>query len=141
MALKIISAIITVAILVGGVWWFGSTDTAGKTNREVADMCIEHTNLALHIHPTLKIVVGGVDQPIPANAGITPSCMHPLHTHDATGTLHIESPDVREFVLGDFFYVWGQTYPANAKLTVNGVEVTTGENTILKDKEALVLTY
>lgn len=31
----------------------------------------------------------------------------PLHTHDATGVIHVESPTVRTFSLGQFFGVWG----------------------------------
>jgi hypothetical protein len=31
-----------------------------------------------------------------------------LHTHDATGIIHIESPDNRTYTLGNFFDIWGQ---------------------------------
>jgi hypothetical protein len=31
----------------------------------------------------------------------------PLHTHDTTGVIHVESPTVRDFTLGEFFGVWG----------------------------------
>ena len=30
-----------------------------------------------------------------------------LHTHDATGIIHVESPTVRPYTLGEFFDVWG----------------------------------
>ena len=30
-----------------------------------------------------------------------------LHTHDASGIVHIESPDKRDYTLGQFFDVWG----------------------------------
>jgi hypothetical protein len=31
-----------------------------------------------------------------------------LHTHDATGIIHVESPDARTYTLGNFFDIWGQ---------------------------------
>src|SRR5205823_2886822 len=33
-----------------------------------------------------------------------------IHTHDATGKLHIESPAIQTFYLQDFFTVWGQSF-------------------------------
>jgi hypothetical protein len=30
------------------------------------------------------------------------------HTHDATGIIHIESPDERPYTLGNFFDIWGE---------------------------------
>ena len=40
--------------------------------------------------------------------------MRPLHTHvGEPGRIHIESPVVHEFTLGDFFLVWGQTFSSN----------------------------
>jgi hypothetical protein len=31
----------------------------------------------------------------------------PLHTHDFAGIIHVESPKVQKFTLGQFFDVWG----------------------------------
>lgn len=35
-------------------------------------------------------------------------CLYWIHTHDETGKIHIESPLIRKFTLGDFFDIWGQ---------------------------------
>jgi hypothetical protein len=35
-------------------------------------------------------------------------CFYWLHTHTPDGIIHIESPVVRDFTLGNFFAVWGQ---------------------------------
>jgi hypothetical protein len=43
-----------------------------------------------HIHPVLKIVVDGKETPIPANIGLSAGCEKVLHTHDRTGTIHVE---------------------------------------------------
>jgi hypothetical protein len=46
--------------------------------------------------------------PVPAGIGIDPAVgFAPLHTHDASGVIHVESPTVRTYTLGQFFAVWG----------------------------------
>ncbi len=49
-------------------------------------------------------------QLIPANIGLLPNCNRPLHTHDASGTIHVETDENRDYVLGDFFFVWGKIF-------------------------------
>jgi len=65
---------------------------------------------AEHIHVHLDIVINGrVLSGLPALIGINiPSrFITEIHTHDTTGIIHIESPKVRKFTLGEFFDVWG----------------------------------
>ncbi len=124
-----------------------------KTNREVALTCTTDMATEFHIHPTLEIVVNGEKQLIPPNIGIQAGCMNALHTHDAVGTIHVESPEKRDFTLADFFAVWEQSFSkdeilsskANAthrvRVTVDETEVDTFENTILKDGEHIVISY
>lgn len=38
---------------------------------------------------------------------VRPRSRRPLHTHDATGTIHVESSARTSFSLGQFFAVWG----------------------------------
>ena len=99
-----------------------------------------------HWHPTLSISINGVPQAVPANIGIdaplykdhsldsnSMMSMAPLHTHDATGTIHIEwMGSTGEATLGNFFRIWGQSFdsgqllghpagPGHAvRMTVNG---------------------
>lgn len=63
----------------------------------------------LHIHVHLDVFVDGRHVTLPAGIGIDPELrfISPLHTHDATGIVHVESPTVRTFTLGEFFGVWG----------------------------------
>lgn len=63
----------------------------------------------LHIHAHLDVFVDGGRVVIPAGIGIDPAgrFISPLHTHDSTGVIHVESPTVRPFTLGEFFGVWG----------------------------------
>lgn len=64
---------------------------------------------ALHIHSRLRVSVSGRAVTVPADIGIsyTEQAMAALHTHDTEGTIHVESPVVRDYTLGEFFDVWG----------------------------------
>lgn len=61
-----------------------------------------------HIHAHLDVLVDGQAVPVPADIGIdrTHGTISPLHTHDAAGVIHIESPVKRQFSLGEFFSEW-----------------------------------
>lgn len=63
----------------------------------------------LHIHEHLDVFVNGQPVTIPAGIGIDQAngILSPLHTHDSTGVIHVESPTQRDFTLGQFFDVWG----------------------------------
>jgi hypothetical protein len=63
----------------------------------------------LHIHSHLDVFVHGRRVVVPAGIGIDPyfRFISPLHTHDTSGVIHIESPTVRIFTLGEFLGVWG----------------------------------
>lgn len=63
----------------------------------------------LHIHQHLDLYIDGQPQQIPADIGINESAgwLSPIHVHDTTGIIHVESPYVATFTLGEFFDVWG----------------------------------
>ena len=103
--------------------------------------------LAFHIHAHLQVYVEGRQRAVPAGIGIVaplqvqPTADGPfvvggagiywLHTHDASGVIHIESPVQRRFTLGELFDLWGQPLgpqqvgPARGPVTVlvNGAAV------------------
>jgi hypothetical protein len=63
---------------------------------------------AVHIHQHLDLYVDGRKVPVPALIGIDPAVgFAPLHVHDSSGVIHVESPTVRSYTLGEFFAVWG----------------------------------
>jgi hypothetical protein len=63
---------------------------------------------AVHIHQHLDLYVDGRKVPVPAGIGIDPAVGYaPLHTHDASGVIHVESPTARSYTLGELFAVWG----------------------------------
>lgn len=126
------------------------------TTRQLALSCTTDEATTFHIHPHLRIIIGGVEQAIPGNTGITPNCQHPIHTHkedtDHT-TIHIESPEQRDFTLGDFFAVWGKTFNQSQILdsqvdtlhgitmTVNGKPSSDYGNLILRDNDQIIIRY
>lgn len=73
--------------------------------------CNRSEQLNYHIHSGLDVFVNGVQQQVPSNIGIlsSPSCLYWLHTHSANGIIHIEAPETREFMLGQFIDIWEQT--------------------------------
>jgi hypothetical protein len=93
-------------------------------------------NVTLHVHPWLRIWIenspgNNVSVIIPTAVGILDpqitngragggSCFEPLHTHDSTGIIHVESAHITDtFSLGDFFKVWAAT-PGYGSVNVPG---------------------
>ncbi|MQS17675.1 hypothetical protein F7Q99_37185 [Streptomyces kaniharaensis] len=63
---------------------------------------------ALHIHAHLDVYADGKPVPVPALLGVDESAqkISPLHTHDTTGVVHVESPVNADFSLGQFLTEW-----------------------------------
>jgi len=100
--------------------------------------CAPVEQLAYHIHSHLQVYVNGQPRTLPAAIGLigpvyeqTPygkfygarTCYYWLHTHASDGVIHIESPTVRIYSLGNFFDEWRQPLepdqvgPAKGKVT------------------------
>ena len=71
----------------------------------------------LHVHSHLAIFYNGKQIQVPKLIGGTPTpsggCLYWIHTHDASGIIHIESPVLAPpgqngFTLGNLFDIWGQ---------------------------------
>jgi hypothetical protein len=62
-----------------------------------------------HIHQHLDIFIHGQKMSVPADIGINgvQQYFSPVHTHDTTGIIHIESAVMQTFTLGQFFDIWG----------------------------------
>jgi hypothetical protein len=110
---------------------------------------------ALHHHVQMYIYVDGNPVVIPMNIGLSSQAASPLHTHDTTGLVHVESADPNfQPVLGQFMDVWGvyftntclgdQCNEGNKQLRVflNGQQYV-GDPTLmpLTDLTAVVITF
>jgi hypothetical protein len=112
---------------------------------------------ALHIHAHLDVFANGSPVQVPAEIGIDQAQQQisPLHTHDSTGVIHIESPDkTATFTLGQFFTEWqvslaadhigGLTVDAthHLKVYVNGKPYTANPaNLVLAAHDEIAIVY
>ena len=101
--------------------------------------CSAGEQVVYHVHTHLSVYVGGRLRPIPAGIDIVDPRAEPtaegpfveashryywLHVHTQDGIIHIESPSVRTYTLGQFFDIWGQPLgpdrvgPMSGRLTV-----------------------
>jgi hypothetical protein len=110
--------------------------------------------MVLHIHPKLNVIADGNPMIIPKNVGIDASLwkdhsldrygmqgMAPLHTHDASGTIHVESNTNRPYTLGQFLDIWGglNFNGKTVKATVDGKPIADFRNIVLRDAEQINL--
>ncbi len=104
--------------------------------------CGSSEQLAYHVHAHLTVYVNGAPRALPGGIGIPGStvvnstagpvasggqCIYWLHTHAPDGVIHIESPTVRVYTLGEFFDEWRQP------LSSGGVAGATGPVTAIVD--------
>jgi len=95
--------------------------------------CLAEESPQHHIHVHLQILYDGAVVPVPAGIGVgrpwgvdstgfiaTGACFSWLHGHDATGVVHITTPEEKSFTLGQLFEVWGQPLAPGAALGYDG---------------------
>jgi hypothetical protein len=107
-SVKALIAICIVVAIAGGVYWSQTSN-----NQLIVDgvRCDPTEFVDYHVHAHLDIFIDGQPYAIPAGVGIKPNeCLFWLHTHNTSGVIHIEAPVNKDFTLGQFFSVWGQTF-------------------------------
>jgi hypothetical protein len=88
--------------------WNAGLDTLPDRLDPVGVHALTNEGQVLHIHQHLDVFVNGKHEPVPQGVGIYDGqFLTELHTHDATGIIHVESPVAKHFDLGQFFGVWG----------------------------------
>lgn len=144
---------LVVAGVIFGGWWLSRPAPTGSSKLASAadlDACVSHGGLSMHIHPHLKIIVDGAERPIPSNVGVSGDCLRPMHTHDGSGLIHIESYRVRDFTIANFFTIWQESYTAetfmDVQLTgkqilvfVDGQPANTGSHTVMRDRTSYAI--
>jgi hypothetical protein len=105
--------------------WNAPADAAAAVRAAGLPMLSQEGNV-IHIHAHLDVNVDGQPVEVPAGIGIDRSGhgISPLHTHNATGVIHIESPVKRTFTLGEFFTEWDVSLSPD---NVGGLHVGDGE--------------
>ncbi|MGI8832990.1 MAG: hypothetical protein ACR2IS_10185, partial [Nitrososphaeraceae archaeon] len=118
---------------------------------QTSEQGMARAKMVMHIHPQLSVMVNGQPIIVPENVGIDKTLwkdhsldkygmqgMSPLHTHDSSGTIHVESSVNRDYTLGEFLDVWSGLDTGEGKLlkvTANDQPISDWRNHILKDKE------
>jgi hypothetical protein len=95
--------------------------------------CLTQELPALHIHIHLVVLEDGASVSVPAGIGVgrpwgvdpdgfvsTGSCFAWIHTHDATGVVHIVGPEEKTYTLGQLFSVWGHPLASDAAFNFKG---------------------
>jgi hypothetical protein len=152
------SGIITILLLFQTYWSGGSQNTS-VPNQDQTGFQLEEIHaspsLVMHIHSHLSLVRGGETVIVPEEIGISPDLwkdhsldeygpssgvLAPMHTHDSSGTIHIESTVNREYTLGEFLRIWGMDPSAVVKVTdTSGNEIQDHENLVLERNAQLVV--
>ncbi|MEV4557627.1 hypothetical protein AB0K51_11595 [Kitasatospora sp. NPDC049285] len=89
-------------------WDAPSGAAAAAAVRQAGLPMLTAEGTALHLHAHLDVYVNGQAVPVPADLGIDEQAgqVSPLHTHDGSGVIHVESPVQADFTLGQFLTEW-----------------------------------
>lgn len=147
---------IPIRLQTGQIPWSPATDTLKDRLRAINFPALKEEGNALHTHQHLDIFIRGNKITIPAGIGVNEGegFISPIHTHDTTGIIHVESPTNGTFTLGQFFTVWGVRFNDNClggycnqgdqklKVYVNGqLMIGDYQNIVLTPHEEIAIEY
>ena len=84
------------------------------------DHCVTGS-LVYHSHPDLSITISGQAIVIPVT--FDSSCAQPIHTHDSSGVLHVETDQNQNYTLGDWFLLWGHFANSQSQTIYNRTQI------------------
>src|SRR5579871_289973 len=96
---------------------YPDTEQGGRGQTVDGIGCGAQEYATLHVHSHLAIFDNGKQIQVPQWIGFAPSvaggCLYWIHTHDGSGIIHLEAPDIAppqggEYTLGMLFDIWGQ---------------------------------
>lgn len=119
--------------------WPAPTDAAARIQAAGLEAMAAEA-FTVHIHAHLSVFYNGETVVVPAGIGIGNRLISPLHSHDVTGVMHVESPKAQDFTVGQFFTEWNVPL-TGAKGYVNGTEVPDAAAIVLKDHEEIAIVY
>ena len=116
------SAPIAIAIghSIGADTYAAGDSSVGGHGQTVDGVACDGAVPVQHIHVHLTLIADGVQRAIPLAVGtkgaevinggfvVDAQCFYWLHTHDASGIVHIESPSTTVLTLGQLFAIWGE---------------------------------
>ncbi|MHB8603089.1 MAG: hypothetical protein ACYC6W_11910 [Nitrosotalea sp.] len=147
---KLIALLVIAGIVSGIGYMVYRSDNTSSSDAVAIDGIECNTNefTTFHVHAHLDFYVNGNHLTVPERIGIVDNkCLYWLHTHDASGIIHIESPTSREFTLQQFIAIWKATegFPiqgSTPKIFVNGQSVNSISNdTKINGHDEIALVY
>ena len=145
---KLVAIGIGIAIIAGVAIFMSYSQSKSTTSVPIDSMGM------MHLHTHLTLVFDGKEAPVPAQIGIDQTLwddhsidsygmtgMAPLHTHDTSGTIHVESYKIKDYYLGQLLVIWGLNLSEykQVTLTVNGQPFTDYQNYVFKDGDKIIL--
>jgi hypothetical protein len=108
-----------------------------------------------HSHALIHIYNDGLLVEVAPNIGIDrkQKAYSSVHTHDASGIIHMESNRPHKFTLGDFFAIWGVQFGSKSlgalkndgekqvRVYVNGKPVQTPADYVMRDNDNISVGY
>ena len=89
--------------------------------------CVINPPQALEFRAHLSIFVNNEPQRVPRYLGASPRppthCFYAIHTHDATGRIHVTPAEPGIFTLGELFQIWGQPLSNTNVAGITGLPV------------------
>ena len=122
--------LLTVAIL-SGVYWLNLPEPESEENYDdllksaICIYALQGIVSDYHYHFWLNITANGDRVEIPANVGFEYNddssvlFIHPIHTYDNSGQVHVETIANATVTLGDFFAIWEQPFSSEEVLDYN----------------------
>lgn len=104
---------------IGAATFAAGDSSAGGVGQPVQGIPCDTSTPVRHVHAHLALIANGVQRAIPLAVGVRGAvdiqdfvvsghCFYWLHTHDATGIIHLEAPVTTPLTLGQFFAIWGE---------------------------------
>jgi hypothetical protein len=96
---------------------YPDTPQGGRGQAVDGVACGSQEYATLHVHTHLALFQNGKQMAVPQFIGFAPNlaggCLYWIHTHDGSGIIHIEAPDIQPpqggpYTLGMLFGIWGQ---------------------------------
>jgi hypothetical protein len=125
-----VSTLVFGGVLGTAYWPNGMTATGGNGSQVDGVICGAGMAETFHVHSHVAIFNNGQWLQFPQQVGILPQCNYELHTHDNTGIIHIETPNMKDFTLGEFFDIWGMPLSSTnvAGITSNNIVIYINDN-------------
>jgi len=136
-----------------------TTEESEYLKSEICYYTLQGIKSDYHYHLQLNITINGERIEIPTNIGFEKDengetlFLHPIHTYDNSGRVHVETTKNTTAKLGFFFDIWGEDFNSQGilghsvneshglEMTVNNQKVDTFEETILEPLIEIEIAY